>query len=420
MTPEPELESELTPARRREDLSLPVGSSAGACGGAGGGSPASAAAGAGAGVLSPAGDLWWDNTEGSVGDQLDDVELLQDMELDEVSLGILTPDQMEDDSHLLLPPDELSRSLELLASPDPETAAAAADRTFSVAPPPERVRLTSDEGAPLNVTVTIDREPDWEDEFDAPAASALPQTQVRPEREPVPATESAAAAEPEPATAAIAPPAAEPMKPVEPVEPVEGMEPVEPAKPSAHHCVASDTGVSDTSQGDSDAAVAASESNGESLPAGDVTASMSSESSDVTLKDESSGAGEALAEPPSPDTETLVLARPQTATVADAGAAPLVTGPLVTESSAGAAVVKVCVVSDHVQCDSGEQKPQEQRELHETKPAAAMSPGPERKKVSCPYGPRLRRGGGGRVVCGARPESPSHYTCLAAGVAAVQ
>ena len=377
--PEPEMTPEpvLTPARRREGLSLPVGGSPKAGTSAVGGSSVSAA-GAGAAALSPAGDLWWDNTEGSVGDQLDDVELLQDMELDELSLGILTPDQMDDDSHLLLRPDELSASLELLTSPDPEMAAAAAEQTFTLLPRPERVRLTSDEGAPLNVTVTISREPDWEDEFDAPSASAPTRDQSGYEPEPAPKPEP----EPEPAAAAAM---AEPMAPAE------------PAKPPPRAAVASENCVSDTRHSDGDSTFVGDPS-GDGTPAGDVTASMSSESSDVTLKDESSGAGEALAEPPSPGTETLVLARPKAEAVADAGAAALLTGvqpaSVTTETSAGAGgagmAVKVCVVSDQAQGDSRDAL-KESQEHQKATLTVSESPAPERRKVSRPG----HQGGGG-------------------------
>ena len=400
MTPEPELYS----PRRREDLNLPVGNSTrGTADGTESGASSSAAA-AGAAALSPSGDLWWDNTEDSVGDQLDDVELLQDVDMDELSMGILTPEQMGDDSQLLvLPSDELGRSLELLTSPDPDMPA---DRTLIHAEPtPERVRLTSDEGAPLNVTITIGRDPDWEDEFDAPSASGLSstQTQVGVKREPetqmlVEAAiqpEAETAMDPEPvAASAVQEPARKPMETVEHAEPLEPA--TEPAKPSPRHSADGN----DINHSDSDLTYIASDSNGDVMPTGDVTASMSSESSDVTLKDESSGAGEALAEPPSPDTETLALPRPQAEEVDDVGAAAVVTlvkpGAVVTETSAGDVVVegKERKVPEGVQDGSRDQEmvEQESQECQETKPPAS-SPELERKKVSRAPGLMVRESG---------------------------
>ncbi|XP_043229726.1 protein piccolo-like isoform X2 [Amphibalanus amphitrite] len=365
MTPEPE----VTSARRREDLTLPVSSTPRIAASGGSKSPSASASAAGAAALSPAGDLWWDNTEGSVGDQLDDVELLQDMELDELSLGILTPDQMDDDSHLLLRPDELNRSLELLTSPDPDMAPS--ECAFNVSAPAERMRLISDEGAPLNVTVTIGREPDWEDEFDAaPAATAAEPALSQPKQR-----------DSEPA---------EPAKVTEhPEQPAESAESATPGSST----ISPESVVSGTNHSESDTTFIVTDSSADVTMPVDVTASMSSESSDVTLKDESNGAGEALAEPPSPDTETLVLARPQAELVADVGATALVKPVTVVTDVSGGDVV--CAVTDKVQVDLRERKmemdvqqePQEmegQQGLHDTRPDTSVSPVLERKKESAP------------------------------------
>ncbi|XP_037087696.1 serine/arginine repetitive matrix protein 1-like [Pollicipes pollicipes] len=134
----------------------------------------------------------------NVSDGVDD-ELLQDIELDEVSFGILTPDQMEVDTQLMLRSEDLSRSLDMLASPsavppspadlnhtfvvEAEQAAARRGRGSPAGDEARLVRMASDSGGALNITVTLNTEPDWEDEFAALSAPELPAQEKLPAQE---------------------------------------------------------------------------------------------------------------------------------------------------------------------------------------------------------------------------------------------
>ncbi|XP_037087695.1 protein piccolo-like [Pollicipes pollicipes] len=137
----------------------------------------------------------------NVSDGVDD-ELLQDIELDEVSFGILTPDQMEVDTQLMLRSEDLSRSLDMLASPsavppspadlnhtfvvEAEQAAARRGRGSPAGDEARLVRMASDSGGALNITVTLNTEPDWEDEFGEPEDQPLLEKRASQEREQLP------------------------------------------------------------------------------------------------------------------------------------------------------------------------------------------------------------------------------------------